>query len=91
MIGYIEIMQGYCGSNNHGFLTDEPRPIQLAEDDYIRCRYDAQSIQWRYSRPSKIKYPTAKGLIKQDRKEYAVKVGLNKRADLISAPLGKCF
>jgi hypothetical protein len=56
------------------YLADMPRPIQLAEDDYIRCRYDAQSMQWRYSRPSRIKYQTAKELIKQYRKEYAEKL-----------------
>jgi len=57
------------------YLADMPRPIQLAEDDYIRCRYDAQSMQWRYSRSSRIKYPTARELIKQYRKEYAERLG----------------
>jgi hypothetical protein len=55
------------GGRNDGFLTDQPRGITLSDDDYIRCRYDAQSMQWRYSRPSRIKYPTARELIKQYR------------------------
>jgi len=53
-----------------------PKGIQLAEDDYIRCRYDAQSMQWIYSRPSRITYPTARKLINQYRKEYAEKLGM---------------
>ena len=71
MIDYIAMMQGYCGSNNDGFLTDEPKPIQLAEDDYVRVRYDAKAMRWIPSRPSKITYPKAKELIQQYRKEYA--------------------
>ena len=71
MIDYIAMMQGYCGSNNDGFLTDEPISIQLSDDDYVRVRYDVEAMTWIPSRPSRIKYPTARKLINQYRKEYA--------------------
>ena len=57
------------------FLTDNPMSIQLAEDDYVRVRYDAKVMRWIANRPSRIKYPTARKLIKQYRKEYAEKLG----------------
>jgi len=54
MIDYLEIAQKYHGGRNDGFLTDQPRPIQLAlleqaltglaDDDYIRVRYDAKAM-----------------------------------------------
>ena len=65
MIDYIAMMQKYHGSRNDGFLTDAPKPIQLADDDYIRVRYDAKAMRWIPSRPSRIKYPTARKLINQ--------------------------
>jgi len=71
MIDYIAIMQKYHGSRNDGFLTDMPKGIQLAEDAIVQMRYDAQTMQWIFSRPSRIKYPTARELIKQYRREYA--------------------
>jgi len=71
MIDYIAMMQEYHGSRNDGFLTDAPIPIQLAEDDYVRVRYDAKAMRWIPNRPSRIKYQTARQLIKQIRKEYA--------------------
>ena len=79
MIDYITIMQGYCGSNNDGFLTDEPIPIQLSEDACIRVRYDSKAMCWIPNRPSwadgrrpsRIKYPTARKLITEIRREYA--------------------
>ena len=39
-VDYIAMMQKYHGSRNDGFLTDAPKPIQLADDDYVRVRYD---------------------------------------------------
>jgi len=74
MIDYIAMMQKYHGGQNDGFLTDQPRPIQLSDDDYIRVRYDAQTMRWIPNRPSRIKYPTARELIKQYRKEYVEKL-----------------
>ncbi len=71
MIDYIAMMQEYFGSRNDGFLTDAPKPIQLADDDYIRVRYDSEKMKWIPSRPSRIKYPTARKLINQYRKKYA--------------------
>jgi hypothetical protein len=55
--------------------TGRPRPIQLAEDDIIKVTYDAQAMRWILNRPSRIKYPTARELIKQYRKEYAERLG----------------
>ena len=74
MIDYIAIMQKYHGSRNDGFLTDQPVGIKLSDDDYIRVRYDAQSMRWIPNRPSRIKYPTAKQLIKQYRREYQARL-----------------
>ena len=76
MIDYIAIMQEYHGSRNDGFLTDAPKPIQFSEDDYIRVRYDAKAMRWIPSQPSRIKYQTARQLIKQIRKKYAEKWGV---------------
>ena len=54
-VDYIAIMssptpfglrQKYHGGRNDGFITDVPRPIQLADDDYVRVRYDAQTMRW---------------------------------------------
>ena len=53
------------------YLADVPKGIQLSDDDYVHVRYDAQSMRWIPNRPSRIKYQTAKQLIKQYRKEYA--------------------
>ena len=75
MIDYLKIAQEYHGSRNDGFLTDTPRPIQLAEDDIVRVRYDAKAMRWIANRPSRIRYQTAKQLIKQYRREYAEKWG----------------
>ena len=75
MIDYIAMMQEYFGRRNDGFLTDAPKPIQLAEDDFIRVHYDAKAMRWIPSRPLRIKYPTARKLINQYRKEYAEKWG----------------
>jgi hypothetical protein len=74
MIDYIAIMQKYHGKRNDGFLTDVPRPTQLSDDDYVHVRYDAQSMRWIPNRPSRIKYPTAREVIQQYRKEYAEKL-----------------
>ena len=86
MIDYIAMMQEatddfvlrqkYHGSRNDGFLTDAPKPIQFSEDDYIRVRYDAKAMRWIPSQPSRIKYQTARQLIKQIRKKYAEKWGV---------------
>jgi hypothetical protein len=57
------------------YLADMPRAIQLAEDDIVRVRYDAKTMRWIANRPSRIKYPTARELIKQYRKEYAERLG----------------
>jgi hypothetical protein len=53
------------------YLADMPKAIQLAEDDIIKVRYDAKAMRWIANRPSRIKYPTARELIKQYRQEYA--------------------
>lgn len=74
MIDYIEIMRKYWGNDNEGFLTDQPRGIKLADDDYVRVYYDAKVMRWIPSRPSRIKYPTARKLINQYRREYAEKL-----------------
>ena len=74
-VDYIAMMQEYHGSRNDGFLTDAPRPIQFSDDDYVRVRYDAKAMRWIPNRPSRIKYPTARRLINQYRKEYAEKLG----------------
>ena len=75
MIDYIAIMQKYHGKRNDGFITDVPRAIQLADDDYVKVRYDAKAMRWIANRPSRIKYPTAKQLIKEYRQKYAEKWG----------------
>ena len=75
MIDYIAMMQKYHGSRNDGFLTDAPIPIQFSDDDYVRVRYDVKAMTWIPSRPSRIKYPTARKLINQYRKEYAERLG----------------
>jgi hypothetical protein len=49
------------------YLADMPRPIQLAEDDIVKVRYDAQAMRFLPNRPSRIKYPTARELIKEYR------------------------
>ena len=75
MIDYLEIAQKYHGQRNDGFITDVPKPIQLADDDYVRMRYDRKAMRLMPSRPSRIKYPTARKLINQYRKKYAEKWG----------------
>jgi len=57
------------------YLADMPKAIQLAEDDIVKVTYDAKTMRWIPNRPSRIKYPTARELIKQYRKEYAEKLG----------------
>jgi hypothetical protein len=74
MIDYIAMMQEYYGTRNDGFITDLPKTIQLAEDDYVRVKYDSERMEWIPSRPSRIKYPTAKELIKEYRREFAEKL-----------------
>ena len=66
----LEALKHY-GGRADGFLTDQPVGIKLAEDDIVRVRYDAKAMRWIPNRPSRIKYQTAKELIKQYRKEYA--------------------
>ena len=75
MIDYIAMMQEYFGKRHDGFLTDQPIGIKFSEDDYVRVRYDSEKMEWIPSRQSRIKYLTAKQLIKQYRKEYAEKWG----------------
>lgn len=72
MIDYIAIMQEY---HNDGFLTDAPQTIQLSDDDYVKVRYDAKTMRWIPSRPSRIQYPTARQLIKDIRQKYAEQWG----------------
>ena len=74
-VDYIAMMQEYYAGRNDGFITDVPRPVQFSDDDYVRVRYDAKAMTWIPSRPSRIKYPTARKLINQYRKEYAEKWG----------------
>ncbi len=74
-VDYIKLAQEYHGGRSDGFLTDVPKAIQLAEDDYVKVRYDTKAMRWIANRPSKITYPKAKELIKQYRKEYAEKWG----------------
>jgi len=81
MIDYLEIAQKYHDKRNDGFITDVPKTIQLADDDYNRIIYDAEAMQKATdafglprcvpSRPSRIKYSTARKLINQYRKKYA--------------------
>jgi len=75
MIDYLKIAQEYHVGRADGFLTDQPVGVKLAEDGIIQTRYDAQSMQWIFSRPSRIRYQTAKQLIMQYRQEYAEKWG----------------
>jgi hypothetical protein len=56
------------------YLADMPRPIHLADDDYVRVRYDVQAMRWIPNRPSRIMYPTARELIKQYRRDYTEKL-----------------
>ncbi|MBC8233126.1 hypothetical protein H8E77_26570 [bacterium] len=76
MIDYIAMMQKYYGSRNDGFLTDAPQTIQFSDDDFVRMRYDRKAMRLIPSRPSRIKYPTAKELIEQYRKKYAQQWGV---------------
>ena len=79
MIDYLRLAQEYHGGRHDGFLTDVPIPMtfrglpKLSEDDFVKVRYDAQTMRWIANRPSRIKYQTAKELIKQYRQEYAEK------------------
>ncbi len=75
-VDYIAMMQKYHGQRNDGFITDVPRPVQLADDDYNRIIYDAEAMRCVPSRPSRIKYSTARKLINQYRKKYAEKLGM---------------
>ncbi|MBC8232229.1 hypothetical protein H8E77_22005 [bacterium] len=75
MVDYMEIAQKYHGQRNDGFITDVSKPIQLEDDDYIRMRYDRKAMRLIPSRPSRIKYPTARKLINQFRREYAERWG----------------
>jgi hypothetical protein len=70
---FLEALKHHSGYND-GFLTDQPIGIKLSDDDYVHVRYDAQAMRWIPNRPSRIKYPTARELIKQYRKEYAEKL-----------------
>ena len=74
-VDYIAMMQEYYGERHDGFLTDAPKTIQFSDDDYVRVRYDPKAMRWIPSRPSRIKYPTARKLVNQYRKEYAEKWG----------------
>ncbi|MEK7400039.1 MAG: hypothetical protein AAB116_24105 [Candidatus Poribacteria bacterium] len=74
-VDYLLEALKHHGGRADGFLTDQPVGIKLAEDDIVRVRYDAQTMRWIANRPSRIKYPTAKQLIKQYRREYAEKWG----------------
>ena len=66
---FLEALKHH-GGRNDGFLTDQPIGIKLSDDDYVRVRYDAKTMRWIANRPSRIKYQTAKQLIKQYRREY---------------------
>ncbi len=70
-VDYISMMQEYHGGRNDGFLTDKPVGIKLPADAIVQMRYDLEAMRWIPSRPSKIKYPKAKQLIEQFRREYA--------------------
>jgi len=71
---FLEALKHH-GGRNDGFLTDQPIGIKLSDDDYVKVRYDAKAMRWIANRPSRIKYPTARELIKQYRKEYAERLG----------------
>lgn len=71
MVDYIALMQEYHGGRNDGFLTDAPVPVKVEPDAGIRVTYDAKNFRWIPNRPSRIKYPTARTLIKEIRKKYA--------------------
>ena len=70
---FLEALKHH-GGRNDGFLTDQPRGIKLSDDDYVKVRYDVEAMKWIPNKPSRIKYPTARELIKQYRKEYAEKL-----------------
>ena len=84
-VDYLLSALKHHGGRADGFLTDTPIGIKLAEDDIVRVRYDAQTMRWIANRPSRIKYQTAKELIKQYRcrrlvealtpREYAERLG----------------
>jgi len=89
MINYLKLAQEYHGGRNDGFMTDQPVGIKLADDDIVQVTYDVTDdmrCEPRFSRPSRIKYPKAKELIKQYRIEYAKS---NARLRLSAERLGR--
>lgn len=78
MIDYLKLAQEYFNRgkpDDRLFLTDIPTSINLSEDAFIKVRYDAKNFRWIPNRPSRIKYPTARKLIKEIRQKYAEKWG----------------
>ena len=71
-VDYLKMAQEYFGKRRDGCLTDTPYD---APCDGIKVRYDSEKMEWIPSRPSRIKYPTARKLINQYRKKYAEKWG----------------
>ncbi len=74
-VDYTRMMREYFGLRHEGFLTDNPLFIRFPEEEYNRIIYDAKAMRCVPSRPSKIKYTTARKLINKYRKEYKEKWG----------------
>ena len=68
-VDYILAMQVYFRSTCHsGELTDAPIPsTAFTKDDIISTWYDAKLMQWLFSRPSGVKYPMIRRVIKNDK------------------------
>jgi hypothetical protein len=71
MIDYLEIAVEYHGRRNDGFMTDAPVSVNLSSDACIIVKYDAANFRWIANRPSRIKYPKARQVLKEIRKKYA--------------------
>jgi len=55
-------------------ITFKGLPLSVAKgcsDDMIEVRYDAENMRWVSSRPSRIKYPTAKEALERIRQKRA--------------------
>lgn len=68
-VDYLLLALKHHARRADGYLTDTPVGVKLPADAIVRVRYDAETMQWIHSRPSKIVYPTAKELIEQYRRE----------------------
>jgi hypothetical protein len=67
-VDYLLEALKHHGGRADGFLTDQPVGIELPDDAIVQMRYDSQLMKWIFSRPSQIRYPTSRQLIRQYRK-----------------------